>query len=75
MLVVNSATPESEQTIALAMELESKYQAPVALLNCQALNGDDINSIMKMILDEFPVKELGFDLPGVAYLIRGGKSA
>lgn len=70
VLVVNSATPESEQTIALAMELESKYQAPVALVNCQALNGDDINSIMKMILDEFPVKELGFDLPAWLTLLE-----
>ncbi|MCI8332291.1 MAG: stage IV sporulation protein A [Clostridiales bacterium] len=70
VLVINSASPESEQTINLAMTLEDKYQAPVALVNCQSLNTEDIHSIMRMILDEFPVKELGFDLPAWLTLLE-----
>ncbi len=70
VLVVNSATPEDAQTLELAMSLEQKYSAPVALVNVQTLSADDIHSILKLILDEFPVKELAFDLPAWLTLLE-----
>ncbi len=63
-VILNSATPESEETVRLAMKLEEKYGAPVALVNCMELNGDDIKHILAMLLEEFPAKETDITFPG-----------
>ena len=62
-VVLNSAHPGSEEAISLAYELEKKYGAPVALVNCTELNADDIAHILELVLGEFPVTELTFRLP------------
>ena len=62
-ILLNSKTPESEAAIALAEELEQKYNAPVALLNCTELSAEDIEEILKLVLAEFPVTSLSFNLP------------
>jgi stage IV sporulation protein A len=62
-IVLNSAHPNAEETVALALSLEEKYGAPVALVNCLDLNGDDIRHILGLILQEFPVKEVEVCLP------------
>ncbi len=62
-IILNSAHPEAEEATALAYELEKKYNAPVALLNCMELNSDDIGNIMELILQEFPVTEITVMLP------------
>jgi stage IV sporulation protein A len=62
-IILNSAKPESDEATALAYELEKKYNAPVALLNCLELDGDDIGNIMELILQEFPVTEITVSLP------------
>lgn len=63
VVVLNSATPTSEESIALAYELEQKYAVPVALVNCQMLTENDVTRILEMILFEFPIKELRFSIP------------
>ena len=62
-IILNSAHPEREDTTALAYELETKYNAPVALLNCLELNNEDIGNIMELILQEFPTTEMTVTLP------------
>ncbi len=62
-MILNSANPSSEKSIALAYELEEKYGAPVALVNCLELDGEDIRHILEMILCEFPVSEIRATLP------------
>ena len=62
-IIINSATPEKESTTALAYELEKKYNAPVALLDCLELNNEDIGNIMELILQEFPTTEITVSLP------------
>ena len=62
-IVLNSAHPAGEGAISLAYELERKYRAPVALVNCTELNENDITHIIEMVLCEFPVRELAFRLP------------
>jgi len=47
----------------LALELEEKYAAPVALVNCLRLDGDDIRHILELVLMEFPVCEIKVSLP------------
>jgi len=62
-LILNSAKPESPEAVELAMKLEEKYGAPVALVNCLELNGEDISHILEMILMEFPLREITVRLP------------
>ena len=62
-IILNSAKPEGEEAHALAMELEEKYGAPVALVCCPELDGEDIREILGLVLSEFPVRSLEFSLP------------
>ena len=62
-IILNSANPSNDKSIALAYELEEKYGAPVALVNCLELDGEDIRHILEMILCEFPVSEIRVSLP------------
>lgn len=62
-IILNSANPNSEASINLGYELENKYDAPVALVNCLEINSDDIKGILEMVLLEFPVCEIGINMP------------
>ncbi|MBQ5808677.1 MAG: stage IV sporulation protein A [Clostridia bacterium] len=63
-IIVNSADPSSEKAEALALSLEERYSAPVALIDCAHVDREDIDNIFMMILDEFPIRELNVDFPG-----------
>lgn len=62
-IVLNSARPGSDEAKALALELEEKYNVPVALVSCPDLDQDDIREILALVLGEFPIKEMKFRLP------------
>lgn len=62
-VVLNSANPSNKETVSLAYELEEKYKAPVALVNCLELDAEDIKHILAMILNEFPMAEMKIKLP------------
>lgn len=62
-VILNSAKPNSKESIDLALALEDKYKAPVALVNCLELNRDDIENILGLVLLEFPVTEVEVTLP------------
>ena len=62
-IVLNSASPDTDEAISLAMDLEEKYRAPVALVNCLELSEEDIHHILQMVLMEFPITEVRFHLP------------
>lgn len=68
-IILNSAIPESESAKKLASELEEKYKAPVALVSCPKLDGEDIREILSLVLGEFPVRELHFKLPAWTELL------
>ncbi len=62
-IVLNSAEPTSDSALALAYELEEKYKAPVALVSCADLDFEDISHILELVLNEFPIAEICFDVP------------
>ncbi len=62
-VILNSADPESEEAERLALSIEKEYAAPVALINCQQIDREDIDNIFMMLLDEFPVCEISVDFP------------
>ena len=62
-IILNSESPDSESARELAEELEKKYSAPVALLNCTQINADDIREILALVLSQFPISRMDFTLP------------
>ncbi len=62
-IVLNSSVPSSPEAHRLAVELEEKYQTPVALVSCPELSAEDIMNILALVLSEFPVRRLEFRLP------------
>ncbi len=64
IILLNSAIPESESAQKLKAELQEKYSVPVFLFSCAEMRLEEINNIMKCVLYEFPLKELGINLPG-----------
>ncbi|MBO4429085.1 MAG: stage IV sporulation protein A [Clostridia bacterium] len=63
VIVLNSQAPSSQRSTDLALELEEKYGAPVALVNCLELDAEDIRNILQLVLLEFPVTEISVALP------------
>ncbi len=64
IILLNSSMPDSENAQNLKTQLEEKHGVPVFLFSCAEMTIEDINSIMKNVLFEFPLKELGINLPG-----------
>ena len=63
VIVLNSSEPQSKKSQELAYEIEKKYSAPVALVNALELDNQDFDGIMKLLLMQFGINELRFNLP------------
>ncbi|WHH59864.1 stage IV sporulation protein A [Petroclostridium sp. X23] len=63
IMLLNSTKPHDAEVQKLREDLETKYAVPVIAVNCAQLNIDDINTVMEKALFEFPVKEIGINLP------------
>ena len=64
VVILNSSDPSSKEAEELALQLEKKYEAPVALVNCTAIDAEDIAHILRMVLMEFPLREIRVRIPG-----------
>lgn len=69
IVLLNTNRPYSDQTIALANDLETKYDVTVMPVNCEQLKKDDVNRIMTSILSVFPVSEIDFYMPKWAEML------
>ena len=63
VIILNSATPHDERAQSMAVAIEEKYSAPVALVNATDLSNDDFEGIMKLLLGQFKINEIRFNLP------------
>lgn len=63
VVLMNSAEPESDAAISAAAELEQKFGVSCLRVNCQTLDENDMCRIMRCVLEEFPVKSIGFYPP------------
>lgn len=73
-IVLNSSKPQSKEAHTLALSLEEKYSAPVALVDCSSLSEEDIDAILSLVVGEFPVSEIRFKLPDWYSLLDGNDS-
>lgn len=63
IIILNSATPNSLETIKLAQNMEENYKNTVVPLNCDQLKAADIIDILGKLLLEFPIEEISFSIP------------
>ncbi len=63
VIVLNSAYPNSEESIELAKKLEAKYENSVVCINCSELTTSDINNIFEKVLFEFPIEQININFP------------
>ncbi|MBQ9044812.1 MAG: stage IV sporulation protein A [Oscillospiraceae bacterium] len=63
LILLNSTHPETDDTRALAESLAETYGASVVPVNCKKLNEDTIAALLRDLLLEFPVTEIGVQLP------------
>lgn len=63
LILLNSMRPYSDETKAVAKQMEEKYGVEVMPVNCEQLKKEDIKSILAEVLREFPVTEMDFTIP------------
>ena len=63
LVLLNSAYPNSERAQAIQADISQRYGVACRALNCLELSEGDINTVLKDVLYEFPVKELDLYLP------------
>lgn len=63
LVLLNSAKPYSEETKALAAEMEGQYHVKTIPVNCEQLKREDIHFILESILYEFPISIMEFRIP------------
>lgn len=63
LTLVNSREPMGESARAVCEELRRKHGVEAMAVNCMALETRDIADILGSVLYEFPVREIGVELP------------
>ena len=63
LVLLNAQEPQSERARALAAEIADQYGVSCLPVNCLELEERDISEIIRSVLYEFPLQELGLYLP------------
>ncbi len=64
LVLLNSTQPGSKAAQELAHTLMAAYGVPVLPVNCKTVTEEEIKEILRQVLYEFPLKEIGVELPG-----------
>ncbi len=63
VIVLNTKDPKDPKAIALAKDLETKYETNVVCLSALTMSVEDANLILSKALEEFPISDLEISLP------------
>ncbi len=63
IILLNCKKPYGEEVKKLKESLETKYGVAVLPVNCEQLKEEDIHTMMRQILYEFPISEVEFYIP------------
>ncbi len=63
IVLLNSTSPEAQQTLELAAGMAAEYQVPVLPVSCMELSETEIKRILAQLLFEFSVREIKVDIP------------
>lgn len=64
IVVLNTATPQSEETSRLAEQISSQYGCTVRIMNVLTFGEGDMVSLLTDLLMQFPIREIDIDLAG-----------
>lgn len=64
IVLLNCVDPDTDAARSLAAQLRERYGASVLPVSCTQLTEADIRSILTELLYAFPVREVGFAMPG-----------
>jgi len=64
VVLLNSATPQSQKAKDLAKQLEDKHKVPVLLNNCQRMSEENFEELFDRLISQFPACEVHLNLPG-----------
>lgn len=62
-VILNCFDPKAPTAVQIAAEIADTYKVPVLPVNCLELNENDIKGILETVLFEFPIKEIGVNIP------------
>lgn len=62
-VIINSREPHSSSAKELALNIEEKYGVAPVIADCQALDTEDIASILQQLLYAFPMQEVRVHFP------------
>lgn len=63
IVLLNCTNPDSENAKKIASEISEKHGVICKAINCVKLNKEEFCEIINLILEEFPLKSIGFYLP------------
>lgn len=63
VVVVNSRTPKSDTARELCDSLAKEYDVPVVCADCAQITREELLTLLKTVLYEFPIAEVGFSFP------------
>ena len=63
VLIINSTRPNSEEALQLRSELQAKYDIPVMTMSVATMGEEEMISVLREVLYEFPVHEVNVNLP------------
>jgi len=63
IVLVNSTDPQSQEAVSVREGIESAYGVTTLCVNCFEMNEKEITEILRSVLMEFPVTQLGFNFP------------
>ena len=63
IVLLNSTAPDSEGAISAAEDIKRRHDISVKRINCATMTEKDITSVLETVLYEFPVSEIGIDIP------------
>lgn len=72
LILLNSVRPYSEDTKALANQMQEKYETTVIPVNCAQMKREDIYRILESVLYEFPLTAMEFYMPKWIEMLEDG---
>lgn len=63
IVLINSTAPDGPLALELQSELQNQYGVTTLCVNCLELEQGNISEILRCVLMEFPITQLGFNFP------------
>ncbi len=72
LVLVNSADPDGDDAQQLCTSLSEQFDITVRAVNCLTMQTDEMEDVLHAVLYEFPVREVGIQLPSWVNTLPSG---